>query len=182
MQKELNHEMVDRLLERVNENLGLSGNCAQTAFLSLMDEFQLDGGEILKALTPFPGIALRGETCGAVTGSLMAIGLKFGRDRHNLDNWQAYINSLRPSRRFCRSFEGEYGSTMCAEIVEDKFGRPFNLADPQEAMQWYQCGAFEKCGEVIGKGVCLAADILVSSRSRTQDVETGGDTESRGQT
>ena len=148
--------------QKLNENLLLSGNCAQTTFLSLMDEFQLDGDEILKALTPLPGVALRGETCGAVTGSLMAIGFKYGRDRKNLDNWQAYIDSLRPSRQFCRSFEREFGSTMCGEIVEDKFGRPFNLADPQEAMQWYQCGAFEKCGEVIGKAVCLAADILVN--------------------
>lgn len=182
MQQELNQEMVDRLLNRVNENLHLSGNCAQTAFLSLMDEFKLDGDEILKALTPFPGIALRGETCGAVSGSLMAIGLEFGRDRHNLDNWQGYIDSLRPSRRFCRLFEGEFGSTMCAEIVEDKFGRHFNLADPQEAMQWYQCGAFEKCGEVIGKGVCLAANILVNSSCRTRYVEMGGDMESLDQT
>jgi C_GCAxxG_C_C family probable redox protein len=162
MEQESNQEMVDRLKTRVNENLLLSGNCAQTTFLSLMDEFQLDGDEILKALTPLPGVALRGETCGAVTGSLMAIGFKYGRDRKNLDNWQAYIDSLRPSRQFCRSFEREFGSTMCGEIVEDKFGRPFNLADPQEAMQWYQCGAFEKCGEVIGKAVCLAADILVN--------------------
>ena len=166
MQQNSKQDMVNRLQNRVNENLQLSGNCAQTAFLSLMDEFQLGGDEILKALTPFPGIALRGETCGAVTGSLLAIGLKFGRDRHNLDNWQAYIDSLRPSRRFCRSFEGEFGSTMCAAIVKDKFGRHFDLADPQEAMQWYQCGAFEKCAEVIGKSVCLAAEILVDSSIR----------------
>jgi hypothetical protein len=31
-------------------------------------------------LNPFPGIALRGETCGAVIGCLMALGLEFGRE------------------------------------------------------------------------------------------------------
>jgi len=54
----------------------------------------------LKALTPFPGIALRGETCGAVIGPLMAIGLVYGRD--DLGDWKGYLASLPPSRRFCR--------------------------------------------------------------------------------
>ena len=47
-----------------------SGNCAQTTFAILIEEHDLEGGQILRALTPFPGIALRGETCGAVIGSL----------------------------------------------------------------------------------------------------------------
>ena len=60
-----------------------SGNCAQTAFAVLQERFDLDGGQVLRALTAFPGIALRGETCGAVTGSLMALGLVCGRDDHS---------------------------------------------------------------------------------------------------
>jgi C_GCAxxG_C_C family probable redox protein len=58
----------------------MCGNCDQTTFLTLRDEFDLEGDEVLKALTPFPGIALRGETCGAVTGGLMILGLVYGRD------------------------------------------------------------------------------------------------------
>jgi hypothetical protein len=56
------------------------GNCAQTSFAILNEEHDLHGDQILKALTPFPGIALRGETCGAVPGSLMALGLVYGRE------------------------------------------------------------------------------------------------------
>ncbi len=65
-----------------------------------------------------------------------------------------------PSRKFCRCFEDEVGSTMCADIVESQFGRRFDLADPVEAMQWMNCGALEKCGDVIGKGVRIAAEIV----------------------
>ncbi|HJX16009.1 MAG TPA: hypothetical protein VJ386_09765 [Candidatus Deferrimicrobiaceae bacterium] len=43
-----------------------SGNCAQTSFLVLKEQFNLDDGMIVKTLTPFPGIALRSETCGAI--------------------------------------------------------------------------------------------------------------------
>jgi C_GCAxxG_C_C family probable redox protein len=134
-----------------------SGNCAQTTFLALQEQFDLEGGAILKALTPFPGIALRGETCGAVIASLLVIGLIFGRDRENLSDWQGYLNSLLPARKFCRRFERELGSTMCGDIIEVEFGKRFDLADRREAMEWMQCGV------VIGKGVHIAAEIIMES-------------------
>jgi C_GCAxxG_C_C family probable redox protein len=156
-----NQDIYRRLERRVEKTLPLCGNCAQTTFLSLQEELDLEGEEILKALTPFPGIALRGETCGAISGGLMVLGLVYGRDKDNLTNWQAYIDSLPPSRRFCRRFEDEFGSTMCGEIVESEFGRFFDLADAADAMQWFECGAVEKCGRVIKKGVHLVAEIVL---------------------
>ena len=70
-------EMHDKLAQRARDILLESGNCAQTSFAVLQEEFDLDAGEVLRALTPFPGIALRGETCGAVVGCLMALGLVY---------------------------------------------------------------------------------------------------------
>jgi C_GCAxxG_C_C family probable redox protein len=157
-------EITEVLDPKVMEHLSLCGNCAQTTFLVLQEAFNLDGESILKALTPFPGIALMGETCGAVTGSLMALGLIYGRDKENLNNWQAYLNSLPPARKFCRQFEKELGSTMCSKIVETEFGRKFNLADPMEAMEWMNCGALEKCSEVIQKGVRFASQIILEAQ------------------
>jgi len=93
-----------------------SGNCAQTSFVVLQEEFDLEGDQILRALTPFPGIALRGETCGAVIGCLMALGLEFGRD--DLSDWRGYIGSLPSARRFCTRFEEENGSTNMPRQVD----------------------------------------------------------------
>jgi len=155
-------ESFAKLRKKVKEYLQISGNCAQTSFLSLQEVLELEDGAILKALTPFPGVALRGETCGAVTGSLMALGLVFGRDRDNLDDYLAYQSSLRPSRRFCRAFEKELGSTMCGDIVEKEFGKRYNLADPAESMEWLSRGAIDKCGGVIVKAVCIAAEIILA--------------------
>lgn len=45
-------------------------HCAQATFVSLREGFGPEGGAIVKALTPLPGIAERGETCGAVIGAL----------------------------------------------------------------------------------------------------------------
>ena len=98
-------ELSSRLAKNVKDTLKRSMNCAQTSFAVLENEFNLNGGTILKALTPFPGIALRGETCGAVTGCLMALGLVYGRN--DLDDWKGYLASLPPSRSFCRRFVEE---------------------------------------------------------------------------
>ncbi len=74
--------------ERAKEILDISGNCAQSSFAALQEQFDLGSENILKALTPFPGLALRGEACGAVVGSLMALGLVYGRDE--LNNQKGY--------------------------------------------------------------------------------------------
>src|SRR4030067_3367544 len=108
----LSEATLERLAKSARDTLTRCRNCAQSSFAVLQQEFDLEGGPILKALTPFPGIALRGETCGAVVGCLMAIGLVYGRDR--LDDWKGYNASLSPSRRFCARFEEVHGSTSCA--------------------------------------------------------------------
>jgi C_GCAxxG_C_C family probable redox protein len=155
-------EIFAELGEKVDRYLQTSGNCAQTSFLALQEVFDLEGGSVLKALTPFPGIALRGETCGAVTGSLMALGLVFGRDKDILDDYSAYQSCLRPSRKLCRAVEEELGSTMCGDIIEKEFGKRYDLANPVESMEWMGLGAIEKCSAVIGKSVAIAARIILA--------------------
>jgi C_GCAxxG_C_C family probable redox protein len=146
------------LAQKARDTLARSGNCAQTSFAILQEEFQLDGAQVLKALTPFPGIALRGETCGAVIGCLMAIGLVFGRD--NLDDSRAYLASLPAARRFCHRFEELHGATGCARILEAKLGRRFDLADRVEAGEYIAAGGPGVCGEIVASAVEIAAEIV----------------------
>ncbi len=147
------------LAQKVSDILDVSKNCAQTSYAVLDEEFELDGGKILKALTPFPGIALRGETCGAVIGCLMAIGLVYGRD--DLSDWKGYLASLPPSRRFCRRFEEENGSTNCAELLEINLGRTYDLANRVEALKYAVAGGKKTCSKIITSAVYIAADIIM---------------------
>ena len=151
-------EVLKKVTERAHQVLLESGNCAQTSFLVLKEQFHLDNGMILKALTPFPGVALRGETCGAVIGSLMALGLVFGRD--NIDDMPGYLRSLPPARKFCRQFEKEQGSTMCGAILESKLGKKYNLANPIVVAMYLSSGGPEKCAEVVASAVRIAAEIM----------------------
>ncbi|MHC1769108.1 MAG: C-GCAxxG-C-C family protein [Verrucomicrobiia bacterium] len=139
-------------------------HCAQATFVALQETFGLEGGAIVKALTPFPGIAERGETCGAVVGCLMALGLVFGRDR--IDDWQSWRACLTPARAFCTRFEKELGSTMCGNLLEKHFGRRFNLADPEElrAFQSATPGPSQVCGGIVRKAVRMAAEVILDHR------------------
>ena len=73
-------DRLNELARKATEAHPRYGNCAQAPLSILQEQFGLDHVAILKALEPSPGIALRGETCGAVIGYLMAIGLVFESD------------------------------------------------------------------------------------------------------
>jgi C_GCAxxG_C_C family probable redox protein len=151
-------EILDKLDEKIEKYFGLSANCAQTSFVALQEQFDLDDGVVLKALTAFPGIALRGETCGAVIGSMMALGTVFGREK--LDDRQGYFAALSSAGKFCDRFVEELGSTMCGDILEAQFGKRYDLKDPAQIGEWQAAGAAEKCRAVVTKAVRIAAEIM----------------------
>jgi len=155
-------DVLDELDEKAGKYLAISMNCAQTSFIVLKEQFNLDDGAILKALTPFPGIALRGETCGAVIGSMMALGLLYGRE--TLDDQQGFLASLSPARTFCYRFEKELGSTMCGDILEAKFGKRYDLTDPAQVAEWQAAGALDKCAAVVKIAVRIAAEIITEKK------------------
>jgi C_GCAxxG_C_C family probable redox protein len=154
-------DIIRELEQKANEYLEISGNCAQSSFMALQEQFGLEGGPILKALTPFPGLAFRGEICGTVVGCTMALGLVFGRE--NLDDWGGYIHSIPPVRAFFRHFKKEVGSIVCGDVVESEFGERFDLVEPAETKRWLKAGALEKCAAVLGKGVRIASEIIMES-------------------
>ncbi len=88
-------------------------NCAQSTFFALEQHFGLEGGPMLKALAPFPGVALRGETCGAVAGAMLALGLVFGTDDGSEDLTTTYgpaVNSAFASKSSRAAFNAPNSS------------------------------------------------------------------------
>jgi len=159
-------DLVMKLLDqKVDQYMQLSHHCAQSSFMALKEIFGLRGEQVVKALTPMPGIAERGETCGAVTGPLMAMGLIYGRDIHQLEQWDTYQESLVPAGEFCKRFEEEFGTTLCHEVQQGKFGRCYRLTDPGELQEFQNDGATEKCSEVVRRAVQLAAAIILDDPS-----------------
>jgi len=163
LSKAMTKDQVFAMLDqRVQLTMEKSNNCAQTAFFALSQQFGLGGDDVLKALTPLPGIAERGETCGAVTGALMAMGLMYGRDR--MDDWQKYRDSLIPTNLFCKEFECEVGSTLCCEIQQKTFGESYDLMDASDLKAFQRAGATQKCGVIVKKACRFAAEIILTHK------------------
>lgn len=161
MRKEQVFSMLD---QRVQQTMEKSHNCAQSTFYALSEQFGLGGDDVLKALTPLPGIAERGQTCGAITGALMAMGLIYGREQ--LDDWDKYRSSLIPTNKFCENFEKEMGTTQCCEIQDKAFGQSYNLMDPEQLKEFQRVGATTKCTKVVQKACRLAAEIILENNGK----------------
>jgi len=162
MPRDLVMKMLD---QKVDQYMQRSHHCAQSSFMALKEQFGLEGDQVFRALTPLPGIAERGETCGAVTGPLMAIGLIYGRDIQQMDDWDRYQASLVPAGSFCDQFEKAYGTILCHKVQEGEFGRCYRLTDPDELQDFQNDGATEKCSAVVRSAVHMAAEIILDDET-----------------
>ncbi len=157
------NKILDRVQLRAEEYNFIFKNCAQGTALALMEEFGLGNMDIIKALTPFPGIGGTGDMCGGITGSLMTFGLYFGSDdRLDIETMNKVILT---SQKFMAYFEDAVGHLYCADIIETVIlGRRLNPGDSEEAMITFAGEkGFEKCGLPPGLGCRLAAGFIIDS-------------------
>jgi C_GCAxxG_C_C family probable redox protein len=156
-------QILNRVQLRAEENNFILRNCAQATALTLMEEFGLGNMDIIKALTPFPGIGGTGEICGGITGSLITFGLFFGSD-DPLD-YEAKGKTIQTAQKFMDLFEEAIGHRHCADIIETvTIGYRLNPGESDEAMMTFaKEKGFEKCGLVPGIGVRLAAELIIDS-------------------
>jgi C_GCAxxG_C_C family probable redox protein len=159
-------EILDRVQRRAEEYNFMLKNCAQSTALTLMEEFGLGNMEIIKALTPFPGIGGTGEICGGISGSLINFGLFFGSD--DPLNHEAKGVTMMAAQKFITLFEEAVGYRHCAKIIENvTIGHKLNPGESDEAMATFaQEKGFEKCGLPPGIGVRLAAEIIIDSMQK----------------
>jgi C_GCAxxG_C_C family probable redox protein len=156
-------EILDRVQRRAEEYNFILKNCAQGTALALMEEFGLGNMDVIKALTPFPGVASSGEICGGITGSLIAFGLYFGGE-DRLDP-EAMHKTIMTGQKFMAFFDDEIGHIHCADIIETVIlGHKLNPGESDQAMATFTAEkGFEKCGLPPGIGVRLAAEFIIDS-------------------
>jgi C_GCAxxG_C_C family probable redox protein len=156
-------EILDRVQLRAEEYNYIFKNCAQGTAMALIEEFGLGNMDIIKALTPFPGIGGTGEICGGITGSLIAFGLYFGSD--NRLDYEAMNKTIAISQKFMAYFEDAVGHLYCSDIIETVIlGRKLNPGESEEAMGSFTGDkGFEKCGLPPGTGAKLAAGFIIDS-------------------
>ncbi len=161
-------EILERVQRRAEEYEQVSQSCAKSAALAVMEEFGLGNIEIITALSAFPGIALTGETCGAVSGGLIALSSYFGRD--DLLDFAANARLYGKSRKFISLFGKEIDTTKCHDIHKDVvFGRYYDVSDAKEGYPAFvKDKGFEKCALPPGIGARLAAQIIIEDMEKAK--------------
>ena len=98
-------------------DLFLSGcSCSQAVFAAFADDFSIDQDTALRLASSFGGgMGGMRETCGAVSGMLMAAGMKWGySDIQNLDLKTAHYAR---TRELIEAFKAEHGTIVCRELL-----------------------------------------------------------------
>ncbi len=117
--------------------------CAESILHALNDTGILEvSDDLLKAATGFgTGFGGKGSTCGAITGSIMALSLKHGR----LKPEESFEDAYKPAKAVADAYERNYGSTECAEVTRS----------------WREKGQFKTserqrfCGDIV---LCMARE------------------------
>ena len=98
-------------------------SCSQAVFATYAVDMGMDREKALKIAQAFGGgMGHMGETCGAVAGAFMVIGLKYGRTR--LDDDAAKLKTYALVQEFTREFKARNGTIVCRELLGCDIGTP----------------------------------------------------------
>jgi C_GCAxxG_C_C family probable redox protein len=100
---------------------GLS--CSQAILSTYGETFGLDKKTAIKIAGAFGGgMAHMGETCGAVTGAFMVIGLRFGMNKPG--DSEAKQKTYDVTMEFVKRFRDRRKSILCRELLGCEIGTP----------------------------------------------------------
>lgn len=112
-------------------------NCSQTVFSLFAPELGIDENTALKIASGVGGGMTRAETCGAVTGAYMVIGLK--RGHYNSDP-EKKAKTKMLIQRFNEEFEKKHGSLICKKLTG------YDISTPEGSQAANESGVFmSKC-------------------------------------
>ena len=127
------------------------GNCAQAIFSVYgvhLGQGKVDFDSCMKIASAFGGgISSTGNVCGAITGALMALGLKYGgsplEDR-----------VTKVATQFLEEFTSINGSLLCSELLDYEF------TTEEEMMKAYEAGVFNNCMKYVDDAARLLDEYI----------------------
>ena len=140
-------------IEKANALFEKKFHCSQAVFAAFADELGITEQQALKIGACFGSGMRKGEVCGACTGALMALGLKFGQCNEEDSNSRLKTNKV--TDRFLDEFKKENGSYMCRELLGCDLGTPEGIATALEKKLFT-----EFCPKMVESATKIAEDIL----------------------
>ena len=102
--------------ESATEKFRSGYNCAQSVLWTFASQLNLDPDAALKIACGLgAGMGRRQEVCGAVTGGILALGLKYGRGE--AQDRTATEETYAKTQALMRRFEAARGSCNCRQLL-----------------------------------------------------------------
>ncbi|MCX8130936.1 MAG: C-GCAxxG-C-C family protein [Clostridia bacterium] len=111
-------------------------NCSQAVLSAYCEEFGLDMDTAMKVSCAFGSGMKMGETCGAVTGALMVIGLKFGQAKEN--DWESKEKTYAMVREFIKRYKEINNSVICRELLNCDISTEEGMKEAREK-EYFRC-------------------------------------------
>lgn len=129
-------------------------NCSQAVISVYAEESGLCPEIALKVAQGFGGgMGRMAQTCGAVAGAFMVLGLKYGND--DIHDKQAKERVYGLVREFSRRFESRNSSIICRELLG------CDISTPEGAMTAKVNGLFTSvCPEMVREAVEILDEML----------------------
>lgn len=124
-------------------------NCAQSVLLSYAKELNLDEMTALKIAAGFGGGMGMAETCGAVTGAYMVLGMKAQTEGKTIQEIKTETKAA--VKKFNELFIAKHGSLKCKKLLG------VDITTPEGSAEAYEKNLFNViCSDLVGS----AAEIL----------------------
>jgi len=128
--------------------------CSSAVFSTFSEDLGLNPEIAKKCACGFgAGISKTGNICGAVSGAILVIGLKYGKTIQGDDTATEKTRSL--VREFMQEFIQRHGSNNCTELLG------YNLSKPDEYEKARENKLFvTKCPELVRDATAILEKIL----------------------
>ena len=124
-------------------------HCSQAVLAAFAEELGITKEEAFRLGGAFGGGMRKGEVCGACTGALMAIGLRYGQTV--IGDTEAKQRCDQKTVAFLNTFQAENGSCLCRDLLG------YNLSSDMQRDAARAAGVF---GKVCPQIICSAVEIL----------------------
>lgn len=130
-------------------------NCAQSVLLAMSEHWKCKNELVPKIATGFGGgIGRCGSICGALTGGVMAIGIKYGT---NEPSTEKRLKSYELTQTLYERFEKRHASVLCCELIG------YRLSNAVELEKARREKVFEKkCSKFVGTVVEILLELIES--------------------
>lgn len=126
------------------------GCCPQCVLATVQETIGIIDDSTIKASHGLSGGGgLMGQgACGALTGGLMALSAKRGRDRDKLDKGR-FISNFKKGRELVERFRAEFGGVTCEELQQQFTGKTYDMWDEAQYKAFDEARG-NKCAHATG--------------------------------